>query len=75
MFTHLGNGCPLLLDRHENVIQRVLSLSDQLWITFIADGAHLPFYVLGNLLHAVGVERALVLTDATAAAGMGPGQY
>jgi N-acetylglucosamine-6-phosphate deacetylase len=23
MFTHLGNGCPLLLHRHDNIIQRV----------------------------------------------------
>ena len=30
MFTHLGNGCPLMMHRHDNVIQRVLSLSDQL---------------------------------------------
>ena len=26
LFTHLGNGCPLMLPRHDNVIQRVLSL-------------------------------------------------
>jgi N-acetylglucosamine-6-phosphate deacetylase len=75
MFTHLGNGCPVLLDRHENVIQRVLSMSDRLWITIIADGTHLPFYVLGNFLRSVGFERAIVVTDATAAAGMGPGRY
>ncbi len=34
MFTHLGNGCPLFLERHDNIIQRVLSLADQLWICF-----------------------------------------
>ena len=22
MFTHLGNGCPRLLDRHDNIMQR-----------------------------------------------------
>jgi len=26
-FTHLGNGCPLELPRHDNVIQRALSCS------------------------------------------------
>lgn len=26
LFTHLGNGCPLQLHRHDNIIQRVLSL-------------------------------------------------
>ena len=30
MFTHLGNGCPMFLDRHDNVIQRVLSLAGDL---------------------------------------------
>ncbi len=38
MFTHLGNGCPVTLHRHDNIIQRVLSLSDRLWVSFIADG-------------------------------------
>src|SRR5690606_2198311 len=27
MWTHLGNGCPLQMHRHDNVIQRVLSRS------------------------------------------------
>jgi N-acetylglucosamine-6-phosphate deacetylase len=75
VFTHLGNGCPALLPRHDNVIQRVLSLADRLWITFIADGAHVPFAALGNYLRVVGSDRAIIVTDAIAAAGMGPGQY
>ena len=28
MFTHLGNGCPAQLPRHDNIVERVLSLSD-----------------------------------------------
>jgi N-acetylglucosamine-6-phosphate deacetylase len=75
MFTHLGNGCPAMLPRHDNIIQRVLSLSDRIWITFIADGAHMPFYVLGNFLKAVGFERAICVTDATAASRMGAGKF
>ena len=75
MFTHLGNGCPLQLPRHDNIIQRVLSFRDRLWITFIADGVHIPFFALGNLLRIVGPERAIVVTDAMAAAGLGPGKY
>ena len=43
MFTHLGNGCPMFLHRHDNIIQRVLSLADQLWICFIGDGVHVPY--------------------------------
>ncbi len=75
MFTHLGNGCPLLLNRHDNVIQRVLSLAERLWVCFIADGVHVPFVALKNYLKLVGPERAIVVTDAIAAAGMGPGVY
>jgi N-acetylglucosamine-6-phosphate deacetylase len=75
MFTHLGNGCPMMLSRHDNIIQRVLALSDLLWISVIADGAHLPFFVLRNFLRTSGIDRALVVTDATAASGMGPGHY
>ena len=42
MFTHLGNGCPPLLERNDNIIQRVLSLRERLTICFIADGVHIP---------------------------------
>lgn len=75
MFTHLGNGCPMQMHRHDNVIQRVLSLSDKLWICLIADGVHVPFVALGNYLRVAGIDRCMVVTDAIAPAGMGPGDY
>jgi N-acetylglucosamine-6-phosphate deacetylase len=75
MFTHLGNGCPSNLPRHDNIIHRVLSLREQLWICFIADGAHIPFFALKNYLNLVGTERAIVVTDAMAGASLGPGRY
>lgn len=75
MFTHLGNGCPRQLDRHDNIIERVLSLSDRLWCSLIADGMHVPFFVLKNWLRCMGSERAIVVSDAIAAAGMGAGTY
>jgi len=75
MITHLGNGCPLEMHRHDNVIQRVLSLSDQLWIGFIADGVHVPFPALGNYLDMAGTDHSFVVTDAIEAAGRGPGTY
>jgi N-acetylglucosamine-6-phosphate deacetylase len=75
MFTHLGNGCPTLLPRHDNIIQRALSLSHRLWLTFIADGAHVPWPAMGNYLRAATVERCIVVTDAISAAGLGPGRY
>jgi N-acetylglucosamine-6-phosphate deacetylase len=75
LFTHLGNGCPALLPRHDNIIQRALSLSDRLYIGFIADGVHVPFPALGNYLRCCGLERAFVVTDAICGAGLGPGEY
>jgi N-acetylglucosamine-6-phosphate deacetylase len=75
MFTHLGNGCPLQLHRHDNIIQRALSRSPQLWLGFIADGVHVPFVALGNYLRAASLERCFVVTDAISAAGQGPGTY
>lgn len=75
MFTHLGNGCPMQMHRHDNVIQRVLSMADRLWVCFIADGAHVPFFALRNYLKVVGLDRAIVVSDAVAPAGLGPGQY
>ncbi len=57
MFTHLGNGCPLQLHRHDNIIQRVLSMSQSLWIGFIADGVHVPFPALGNYLRTAAIDR------------------
>lgn len=75
VFTHLGNGCPQQLHRHDNIIQRVLSIADKITCCFIADGVHVPFFALRNYLRCAGVQRSIVVTDCMAAAGMGPGQY
>lgn len=75
LFTHLGNGCPAMLPRHDNIIQRVLSLRDRLMITFIADGAHVPLPELKNYLRLAGIDRSIVVTDAISAARLGPGRY
>jgi N-acetylglucosamine-6-phosphate deacetylase len=75
LFTHLGNGCPMQMHRHDNIIQRVLSVADRLWVCFIADGVHVPFVALRNYLKLTGIERTVVVTDAIAPAGLGPGRY
>ena len=75
MFTHLGNACPMHLHRHDNIIQRALSLADRLWISFIADGAHIAFPALGNYLRCAGISRCVIVSDAISAAGLGPGTY
>ena len=75
LFTHLGNGCPGILPRHDNIVQRALSLREHLHLMFIADGAHVPFFALRNYLDLCGLEHCSVVTDAMAAAGLGPGRY
>lgn len=75
LFTHLGNGCPMLLPRHDNIIQRALYLRDRLICCFIADGVHVPFMALGNYIATAGVDRCIVVSDAMAAAGLGAGRH
>lgn len=75
MVTHFGNGCPVELPRHDNVLQRYLSLREHLWFCFIPDGAHVDFTALKNYLDFVGVDRSIMTTDAISAAKMGPGLH
>lgn len=75
MCTHVGNGCPMLMPRHDNIIQRMLSLADRLWLCFIADGVHVPFFMLGNCLRLASPDRCIAVSDAMPAAGLGPGRY
>jgi len=72
--THLGNGVPGMLPRHDNVIQRLLA-RDELIACFIPDGIHLPPFVLKNFYRAKPAGRVLFTTDAMAAAGAPPGRY
>lgn len=73
-FTHLGNACPQLLDRHDNILWRVLD-TPGLTVSLIADGRHVspPLF---RLVHRVlPSERIIYTTDAMAAAGAPPGRY
>lgn len=73
MFTHLANGCPRELDRHDNIVWRVLE-TPGLTASLIPDGIHVspaPF----RLMHRVMNEAVFYTTDAMAAAGALPGRY
>lgn len=74
LFTHLGNGMPLLAPRHDNIVQRVLSQAD-LWASVIPDGVHVPPVALSNLVRVLGPARVMFTTDASSPAGAGPGRY
>lgn len=72
--THLGNGTPTVLPRHDNIIQRLLA-HDELYAAFIPDGHHLPPAVLRNFVRAKPAEKVIFTTDCVAAAAAGPGRF
>jgi N-acetylglucosamine-6-phosphate deacetylase len=74
LMTHLGNGCPAYLPRHDNIIQRVLAVPE-LMATLIPDGFHVPQPALGNLARSLGPARLAMTTDSMSAAAAPPGDY
>ena len=72
--THLGNGVPSMLHRHDNVIQRLLA-RDELIACVIPDGIHLPPFMLKNVVRAKPPGQVFFTTDCMAAAGGPPGRY
>ncbi len=72
--THLGNGVPAMLNRHENPVWAGLA-NDDLAAMIIPDGHHLPPAVLKTIIRAKGVERCIVVSDASSLSGLGPGTY
>lgn len=73
MSTHLGNGAHLSLPRHPNYLWEQLS-QDRLAACLIADGFHLPASFLKVAMRVKG-ERALLVSDAVALAGLRPGRH
>lgn len=72
--THLGNGSHALINRRHNALWPQLA-DDRLCASFIADGHHLAADFLTVMLRAKGLERALIVSDATALGGLAPGNY
>jgi N-acetylglucosamine-6-phosphate deacetylase len=72
--THLGNGMGMPRERYRNVFQKQLAM-DGLMATVIADGIHLPDYVVKNIIRAKGEHRVLLTTDAISAAHRPAGHY
>jgi N-acetylglucosamine-6-phosphate deacetylase len=73
-FTHLGNACPQLLDRHDNIVWRVLDTTGMV-VSLIPDQIHVsPSFF--RLVHRVLPEDSIYYTtDAISAAGASPGRY
>jgi N-acetylglucosamine-6-phosphate deacetylase len=73
-FTHLANGCPRELDRHDNILWRVFE-TPGLLVSLIPDQIHVspPFFRLAH--RTLGSDSIYYTTDAMAAAGSPPGRY
>jgi len=74
LLTHLGNGCPNMIDRHHNMIWAGLACDD-LTAMIITDGHHLPAEMITCFIRTKGPERIIVTSDAAPVAGLPPGRY
>ncbi len=72
--THLGNGLPNSIHRHQNPLWWLLSCDD-VWGMCITDGHHLPEPFIRVALRAKTLRRFAVVSDATDLAGQPPGNY
>jgi N-acetylglucosamine-6-phosphate deacetylase len=74
MFTHLANGCPRELDRHDNIIWRVLE-TEGLTVSLIPDEIHVSGPLFRFLHRLLPEEKIFYVSDAMSAAGMKPGRF
>lgn len=73
MVTHFANGIPLQVRRHPNILWEELA-QDNLTVSLIADGFHLPSAVLKTAFRVKG-SAAVIVSDSTNFGGLPPGDY
>ena len=73
-FTHLGNGIPNEVNRHDNIVYTAL-VEDRASVMFIPDGFHLPKTVLKTYVRAVPLARLVAVSDCSYPGGLPPGTY
>jgi N-acetylglucosamine-6-phosphate deacetylase len=71
---HLGNATPKPSSRHQNPVRKQLAI-DQLMVSIIVDGIHLPPDTVNDYVRAKGVDRIVLTTDSMAGAGAPAGRY
>ncbi len=72
--THLGNGCPGMIDRHFNPLWAQLT-EDALYASIICDTFHLPPDVVQVIRRMKGIDHTILITDSTHVATLPPGRY
>lgn len=73
-FTHLGNGCPRELDRHDNILWRVFETKG-LKVSLIPDAIHVSPPLFRLIHRTIGSDSIYYTSDAMSAAGQPPGRY
>lgn len=73
-FTHLANGCPRELDRHDNILWRVFETPD-LMVSLIPDRIHVSPMLFRIIERHLTWHWIYYVSDAMSAAGMPPGRY
>lgn len=73
-FTHLGNGCPQQLDRHDNILWRVLD-TPGLIVGLIPDKMHVSPALFRIFFRNLSFRNVWLTTDAVAPGGAAPGRY
>jgi N-acetylglucosamine-6-phosphate deacetylase len=74
MSTHLGNAAHAVIRKQPNYIWEQIA-EDRLTASFIVDGIHVQRAFLKTCIRAKGVERSVLVTDASAPAGSAFGRY
>jgi N-acetylglucosamine-6-phosphate deacetylase len=73
-FTHLGNGCAALLDRHDNILWRAFE-TPGLTVSLIPDRAHVSPALFRIIHRQLADNSILYVTDSMSAGGAAPGHY
>jgi N-acetylglucosamine-6-phosphate deacetylase len=71
---HLYNGMPSFQNREPGLVGAALT-RDDLYVELILDGVHVDPVSAGLALRAKGLDKVVLVTDATQAAGLGDGIY
>jgi N-acetylglucosamine-6-phosphate deacetylase len=74
LLTHLGNGLPNMVHRHETSLWASLA-EDRLSAMVISDGQHLRAETLTAFVRAKSLARIIVTSDAAPVAGLPDGEY
>jgi N-acetylglucosamine-6-phosphate deacetylase len=72
--THFGNGLPHTLAKFANPLWAGLC-DDRFTAMFIADGIHIPTAILKKFICVKGIDKVVIVSDASPIAGLPPGSY